>query len=245
MNLDKIIKEAIDQTLLESGLTTNKSKEVKTDSKRDSKDVMSEAYVAQSTKFDLKTELLSDKTKRAHQELLDGYVKKLNEVSAKIDGSDKSSANLNNSEYRSLKIDESYNLNAAFLHGLYFQNISDLTSQITVDSLAYMKIERDFGTFDRWQEDFIACALSARNGWAVTLYNTQLRRYVNTIIDLHSQNVMIGMQPVIVLDCWEHSYYRDYLKDRKTYVYAMMKELNWDVIEQRFQVAEKIHKILG
>jgi Fe-Mn family superoxide dismutase len=245
MNLDKIIKEAIDQTLLESGLTTNKSKEVKTDSKRDNKDVMSEAYVAQSTKFDLKTELLSDKTKRAHQELLDGYVKKLNEVSAKIDGSDKSSANLNNSEYRSLKIDESYNLNAAFLHGLYFQNISDLTSQITVDSLAYMKIERDFGTFDRWQEDFIACALSARNGWAVTLYNTQLRRYVNTIIDLHSQNVMIGMQPVIVLDCWEHSYYRDYLKDRKTYVYAMMKELNWDVIEQRFQVAEKIHKILG
>lgn len=245
MNLDKLIKEAIDQTLLESGLTTNKSKEVKTGSKRDNKDVISEAYVAQSTKFDLKTELLSDKTKRAHQELLDGYVKKLNEVSAKIDGSDKSSANLNNSEYRSLKIDESYNLNAAFLHGLYFQNISDLTSQITVDSLAYMKIERDFGTFDRWQEDFIACALSARNGWAVTLYNTQLRRYVNTIIDLHSQNVMIGMQPVVVLDCWEHSYYRDYLKDRKTYVYAMMKELNWDVIEQRFQVAEKIHKILG
>ena len=245
MNLDKIIKEAIDQTLLESGLSTNKSKEVKTGSKRDNKDVMTEAYVAQSTKFDLKTELLSDKTKRAHQELLDGYVKKLNEVSAKIDGSDKSSANLNNSEYRSLKIDESYNLNAAFLHGLYFQNISDLTSQITVDSLAYMKIERDFGTFDRWQEDFIACALSARNGWAVTLYNTQLRRYVNTIIDLHSQNVMIGMQPVIVLDCWEHSYYRDYLKDRKTYVYAMMKELNWDVIEQRFKVAEKIHKILG
>ena len=245
MNLDKIIKEAIDQTLLESGLSTNKSKEIKTGNKRDNKDVMSEAYVAQSTKFDLKTELLSDKTKRAHQELLDGYVKKLNEVSAKIDGSDKSSANLNNSEYRSLKIDESYNLNAAFLHGLYFQNISDLTSQITVDSLAYMKIERDFGTFDRWQEDFIACALSARNGWAVTLYNTQLRRYVNTIIDLHSQNVMIGMQPVIVLDCWEHSYYRDYLKDRKTYVYAMMKELNWDVIEQRFQVAEKIHKILG
>ena len=245
MNLDKLIKEAIDQTLLESGLTTNKSKEVKTGSKRENKDVISEAYVAQSTKFDLKTELLSDKTKRAHQELLDGYVKKLNEVSAKIDGSDKSSANLNNSEYRSLKIDESYNLNAAFLHGLYFQNISDLTSQITVDSLAYMKIERDFGTFDRWQEDFIACALSARNGWAVTLYNTQLRRYVNTIIDLHSQNVMIGMQPVVVLDCWEHSYYRDYLKDRKTYVYAMMKELNWEVIENRIKQTEKISKILG
>ena len=70
-------------------------------------------------------------------------------------------------------------------------------------------------------------------------------QYANTVIDLHSQNVMIGMQPIIVVDCWEHSYYRDYLKDRKTYLYGMMKELNWSVIEERVKVSEKIHKALG
>ena len=77
-----------------------------------------------------------------------------------------------------------------------------------------MRLARDFGTFDKWQEDFVACCLSARNGWCVTFYNPNLRRYMNTIIDLHSLNVMIGMMPIIVMDCWEHSYYRDYLKDR-------------------------------
>ena len=245
MNLEKLIKDAVDQTLFEKGLNTHKSNKSKTEIKQDTSNIMTEAYVTQAGKFDLKTELLSQKTKKAHQELLEGYVKELNAISSKLDGVDKSAANLNNSQFRSLKIDESYNLNAAFLHGLYFQNISDLSSQVTVDSLTYMKLSRDFGTFDRWQEDFIACGLSARNGWVVTLYSTQLRRYINTVIDLHSQNVMIGMQPIIVVDCWEHSYYRDYLKDRKTYLYGMMKELNWSVIEERVKVSEKIHKALG
>lgn len=245
MNLEKLIKDAVDQTLFEKGLNIHKSEKDETEIKQDNSNVISEAYVTQAGKFDLKTELLSQKTKKAHQELLEGYVKELNTISSKLDGVDKSAANLNNSQFRSLKIDETYNLNAAFLHGLYFQNISDLSSQVTVDSLTYMKLSRDFGTFDRWQEDFIACGLSARNGWVVTMYSTQLRRYINTVIDLHSQNVMIGMQPIIVVDCWEHSYYRDYLKDRKTYLYGMMKELNWSVIEERVKVSEKIHKALG
>ena len=68
---------------------------------------------------------------------MESYVKNLNNISAKLDAVDRSSANLNNSEFRSLKIDEAYNHNASFLHGLYFENISDLSSQVTVDSLTY------------------------------------------------------------------------------------------------------------
>ena len=245
MYINNLIKKAIAETLEEKGLITNIEKESLTENNSVDGSVISEAYVAEAGKFNLKTELLSDKTKKSHQELLEGYVETLNKVSAKIDGVDKSSANLNHSDFRNLKIDETYNHNAAFLHGMYFENISDLNSQITVDSLTYMRLARDFGTFDKWQEDFVACCLSARNGWAVTFYNPNLKRYMNTVIDLHSQNVMISMLPVIVMDCWEHSYYRDYLKDRKTYVYGMMKELDWSVIEDRVKLSEKIAKVLG
>ena len=245
MNIEKLIKNAIAETLEEKGLNHNKSEKVLSESNEKTSNVISESYVTQAGKFNLQTELLSAKNKKAHQELLEGYVKELNNIAARIDGTDKSSANLNNSEFRSLKIDETYNHNAAFLHGMFFENISDLNSQITVDSLSYMRLARDFGTFDKWQEDFVACALSARNGWAVTFYNPNLKRYMNTIIDLHSSNVMIGMLPVVVMDCWEHSYYRDYLKDRKSYVFGMMKELNWSVIEKRFKQSEVIAKALG
>jgi superoxide dismutase len=48
---------------------------------------------------------------------------------------------------------------------------------------------------------------------------------------------------VIVLDVSEGAYYRDYLGDRKTYIVAMMKELNWEKIEDRFKRAEKLAKV--
>lgn len=243
-DLNTIIREAIDSTFEENGINNSNAAENLNRDNSGDREVLSEAYVAQAGKFDLQTELLSSKTKKAHQENLEDYVDKLNKISAKLDGVDKASANLNHSDFRNLKIDETYNHNAAFLHGMYFENISDLNSKITMDSLSYMRLSRDFGTFDAWQQDFVACALSARNGWAVTGYNMQLDRYINTVIDLHSDSVMIGLYPVIAMDCWEHSYYKDYLKNRKAYVFAMMKELNWNIIDTRIKKADKISKLL-
>jgi len=130
------------------------------------------------------------------------------------------------------------------LHGMFFENISDVRSQISMDSLSYMRFERDWGSFEAWQRDFIACAMSARNGWVVTVYNFMLRRYINVVVDLHSTGVPFSSIPVVVLDCWEHSYYRDYLKDRKSYVFSMMKELRWEKIEERIRKVERMAEAL-
>jgi superoxide dismutase len=46
------------------------------------------------------------------------------------------------------------------------------------------------------------------------------------------------------MDVWQHAYYRDYLKDVKTYSKAMMKELNWNVIGKRVEKADKMLAIL-
>lgn len=206
--------------------------------------IINESYVAQPKQFDLSTELLSPSNKRNHIELYDQYIKDFNKISAELDTVDRSAASSNDSEYRALKIDETYNMNAAYLHELYFSNISDLHSEIAMDSLSYMRLARDFGSFEDWQKDFIACCTASRCGWAITYFNTYLQRYMNCSIDLHSINVPIGSYPIIVMDVWQHAYYRDYLKDIKTYVYGMMKQLNWNVIEKRFQKAELIQKSL-
>ena len=212
--------------------------------KAEAKKALNEAYVVSTNKFNLSTEKLSEESKAAHQELMEGYAKALNEISAALDTADRDAANPNNSAFRSLKIDEAHNINAAFLHALFFENISDLRSTLSMDSLTYMRLERDFGSFDAWQRDFIACALSARNGWAVTVYNIFLKRYMNVVINLHSNDVPMGCIPIIVVDCWEHSYYSDYLKDRKSYVFEMMKEFRWNKIEERFEAAEQIGRVM-
>jgi Fe-Mn family superoxide dismutase len=205
---------------------------------------LTESLVAEPKPYSLATEFQSASTKKAHFELYDNYIKSFNRVSAELDSVDRSEVNSNSSPFRSLKIDETYNMNAIFLHELYFANISDLQSKITMDSLAYMRITRDFGTFDKWQADFIACCQASRCGWAITYYNIFTQTYMNAVVDLHNIEIPVGCFPVIVMDVWQHAYYKDYLRDVKTYTVAMMKELNWTVIEDRFKKAERISQAM-
>lgn len=209
-----------------------------------SKEPLSEALVAQQKNFNLSTEFQSAATKKAHDGLYQGYLEAFNRISAELDTVDRSDVKSNGSQYRSLRQDETYNMNAVYLHELYFSNISDLASNISMDTLTFMRLSRDFGDFDKWQADFIACCLASRCGWAMTYYNIFTQTYMNTFIDLHSQQIPVGCIPVIVMDVWQHAYYRDYLSDVKTYTYAMMKELNWSVIEERIKRAERVGQAL-
>ena len=172
------------------------------------------------------------------------YLKNFNEVSAKLDTADRQNVNCNHSEFRSLKLDESFNMNGVYLHELYFANIGDVNSEIKMDSLSYMKLSRDFGSFDAWQKDFMACVAASQCGWAITYLNTYTQTYMNAVIDLHTNNVPFGSYPIIVMDAWQHAYYRDYLKDVNTYTRAMMKQLRWSAIEERIQKADKILQII-
>ena len=226
-------------------LFTEKAKEViKETLNVDSDKKLSEGFAAQPKQFNLKTDFLSPANAQNHIELYEAYIQDFSRISNHLDAVDKSEVNSNHSAFRSLKIDETYNMNAAYLHELYFANVADANSRISMDSLAYMRLNRDFGTFDDWQRDFIACGMSSRCGWAVTYLNMYTQTYMNCVIDLHAQNVPAGMYPVIVMDLWQHAYYRDYLKDAKSYMNAMMKQLRWTVIEARFEKADNILSVL-
>lgn len=200
---------------------------------------LDESYVAQPKQYDLPAESISPKTKKLHVELYHSYVESLNRISAKLDTSKRGEASPHGSEFRSLKSDEVYNLNSVYLHELYFANCYDPASEIFVDSLSHMRLQRDWGDFDAWQRDFVGCALSAREGWAVTGFSVFLKRYINIFIDGHSGDIPVGFYPCIAIDMWTHAF-QDFENDRKEYLITQMRELNWNVIEERFKRAEKI-----
>ena len=106
---------------------------------------INEALNAQEKKFVFNSDLLSNDNFQNHVELYQGYLKNFNEISAKLDTVNKSNVNCNHSDYRSLKLDETFNMNGVYLHELYFANIGDPYSEIKMDSLAYMRLSRDFG----------------------------------------------------------------------------------------------------
>ena len=208
--------------------------------------VLKEAYVLAPKKFNLTTEKLSEKAKRLILDQFEKSVQALNRISAQLDGADLSQAdNVYGSNFRNLKIAESYGISDSFLKAEFLGNISDVNSSIAMDMLCYMRLARDFGDFDAWQQNFLACAKSSRGGYAVTAYNFYLRRYINIIVDDAECGIPLGSFPVIVLDVGRECFTRDYLDDLDSYIRNMMRELNWQEIEERFKKAEKIAKVFG
>lgn len=174
---------------------------------------------------------------KLHYGLYEGYIKKVNEVNEKLKFADKSSANHNYSEYRNLLVDLSHNLNGVILHELYFSNLTDKCTEPT--EVLKTIIERDFCTQDNYIEDLKAAGMASRAGWAITGYNYRDGKIHNFAIDQHNIHVPVFVRPLLILDTWEHAFGTDYGTDKKSYIEAFMKNINWHVVSLRFESALK------
>lgn len=204
-----------------------------------------EAYVAQPKTYAMTTSFLSEPAKKHHEQLYTTYADLLGRISAEVDAADKINASAAHSPYRNAKKDEVYALNSTYLHELFFANCFDPNSELFQDAYAFMHLARDWGTFDAWMADFMACALASRSGWVVCGYSLYLKKYVNVCVDGHDQGVLVGIVPVLVIDMWEHAYVRDYAADKKSYLTAMMREIDWEVVEDRVKRVDAIKGIMG
>lgn len=183
--------------------------------------------------FPLKLDGISENQIAQHRDVLyAGYVAKLNEIEDRIKTVDLSKANQTFSDLRSLKIDETFALNGVVLHELYFENLG-AKGEKPKGKLADL-ITREFGSFDKWAEQFRACGLSAR-GWAVLGLNIYDGKLHNYCMDSHNQNVPINVVPVFVMDVYEHAYTIDFGVKRAPYIDAFMKNAKWSVAEQRLE----------
>ena len=163
-----------------------------------------------------------------------GYVNKRNEIEAELQIVDKSKSNANYSLFRELKLEETWNANGAVLHELYWSCIGANSSPD--ENLAIIKkINNDFGSFEKWKEDFIAAGKCAR-GWAVLsidLFSDKKLR--NFIYDVHNQGGVIGSIPLIVLDVFEHAYYHKFGPDRAKYIVEFVNAINWTKVNETYE----------
>ena len=137
-----------------------------------------------------------------------------------------------------LKHDETYNLNGAYLHELYFANIGDPNSQITMDSLAYMRITRDFGSFENFKDSFSkAAATQFGSGWAWLCAHSDGKLEVCSTPN-QDNPLMPGIgcdgTPILGIDVWEHAYYLNYQNRRPDYIEAFFKVVNWQEVQNKY-----------
>ena len=234
--LNKIIQEAVGNVLNNSGLL---EKPVVKQTVETAKKLIKEAVIVMPRPFIMKSEVQSPTTKENHEKLYKNYVDSFNKISSKLDTIPKTDAdNNNNSEFRRLKQDEVHNLNGVKFHELYFTNSGDLHSEIRADSTPFMRLSRDWGTFDQWQLDFRACGMVAREGWAVCYFDPFKQQYFNCFIEGHTINLPLMAIPVLVMDTWHHAWFYDYPGEKMEYHNKSMREINWNVVEMRMLAAE-------
>lgn len=86
------------------------------------------------------------------------------------------------------------------------------------------KIERDFGSFDKFREEFKNAAVSQfGSGWAwLVEKDGKLSIFKTSNADTP---VAHEMKPIFTIDVWEHAYYLDYQNRRADFVEAFLEHL--------------------
>ena len=176
---------------------------------------------------------LSERQLKEHHDVLyAGYVKKVNEIRQKLPQVDKSLANTTYSELRELKMEETFALNGAKLHEAYFDNMGGTAKP--ADAILTL-IKEDFGSYENWEAEFRALGLCAR-GWVILAFDIDEGRVVNHTGDAHNQGGIWNAIPLLAMDVYEHAYFLDYATQRKAYIEAFMKTIDWKsvnaIIEQ-------------
>lgn len=169
-----------------------------------------------------------------HYKLYTGYVNKTNEIRNLLKTASRAEANATYSRIRELKAEESYATNGVKLHELFFDNLGGPGGQ--APSPLAEAIARSFGSYQFWEEDFKAAGLAMR-GWAVLTWDKDYRTLHNYSLDAHNLGLVARMEPLLIMDVYEHAYYMDYGTDRKGYIEAFFMNIDWRTVINRYETA--------
>jgi Fe-Mn family superoxide dismutase len=176
---------------------------------------------------------ISPKQITQHYEILyKGYVNTFNEIQRKLPGAPREDQNPRYTEYRELKLEETYNLDGVVLHELYFGNLGGAGGP--PEGKIRNAIIHSFGSTGKWEEDFRAAGAAAR-GWVVLAHDFRTGRLHNFLLDAHNVGVIQSSLPFLVLDVYEHAYFIDYGAKRTPYIDAFMKNIDWQAVNQRLE----------
>ncbi|GAA2830889.1 Fe-Mn family superoxide dismutase [Leucobacter komagatae] len=136
-----------------------------------------------------------------------------------------------------LEKDLAFNVGGHVNHTIFWNNMSPDGGGRPEGELA-SAIDEFFGDFEKFQAHFTATAMGVQgSGWAVLAWDTLGQRA--NIVQMFDQqgNLPAGTVPLLMLDCWEHAYYLDYLNVRADYVKAFWNIANWQDVAKRFETA--------
>ena len=93
-------------------------------------------------------------------------------------------------------------------------------------------IEKHFSSFEKFKEEFSACAMTQfGSGWAwLVKEGDQLK--VTSTPNAETPLTSSSQKALLTCDVWEHAYYIDYRNARNSYLEAFWKLVNWEFVNK-------------
>ncbi|MBR1463209.1 MAG: superoxide dismutase [Prevotella sp.] len=118
-------------------------------------------------------------------------------------------------------------------HELYFGQFAAPKADNKPTGKIADAIERDFGSFEAFKEEFQKKGATLfGSGW-VWLSADKDGKLVITQETNAANPVQRGLKPLLTFDVWEHAYYLDYQNRRPDHLAALWQIVNWEEIERR------------
>ena len=96
-------------------------------------------------------------------------------------------------------------------------------------------IDKKFGGFDKFQEQFTKAALGVfGSGWAWLTVGPAKDLLIQSTPN-QDNPWMAARTPILGIDVWEHAYYLKYQNRRPEYVAAFYNVINWDFVSERYR----------
>ncbi len=169
-----------------------------------------------------------------HQNNYRGAVKRLNAIRAQLGAT--AFATAPGFQLNGLKREELIATNSMLLHELYFASLGG--DGRTMEPACKLALDANFGSVERWREEFVAMgkALGGGSGWVLLVFQPREGTLVNQWAADHT-HALAGGVPLLALDMYEHAYHMDYGAAAGAYVDAFMGNIDWAGVYARYQLA--------
>ncbi len=92
-------------------------------------------------------------------------------------------------------------------------------------------IEKNFGSFDKFKEEFTNASVKLfGSGWVWLVLNKGKLEIISTANQ--DSPISEGKIPLLVIDLWEHAYYLKYQNRRAEYIENFFNVINWKKVEE-------------
>lgn len=179
---------------------------------------------------------ISDKQMKVHLALYESYVKHVNLIMEKIKTLKEADAEGNAYLIAELRRRFAFEFDGMRLHEYYFEQFEGGQTSLTEGGALAVTARAKYGSGENFIKHIREVAGTRGIGWVVVSGDSRANTIHTVFVNDHELGQLAGLPILLALDLWEHAYMVDYPpSEKKNYIDAFFANLNWSVVEKRFE----------